>query len=61
MRGERVTYKLNHVVWHSRFGDVVIPDQVVERMWAWDQISMPVPAILQDGRVEMISLKETDA
>ena len=56
-----MTYKLNHVVWHSRFGDVVIPDQVVERMWAWDQISMPVPAILQDGRVEMISLKETDA
>jgi len=27
-----MTYKLNHVVWHSRYGDVVIPDQVVERI-----------------------------
>jgi len=56
-----VTYKLNHVVWHSRFGDVVIPDQVVERMSARDAVRMPVPAILQDGRVELISLEETDA
>jgi len=57
-----MTYKLNHVVWHSRYGDVVIPDQVVERMWAWDGVGMPVPAILVcDGRVEMISLEETDA
>jgi hypothetical protein len=56
-----MTYKLEYMVWHVTHGDVMIPDQVVERMALWDQVGMPVPAITEWGKVVEIYLMETDA
>lgn len=56
-----LSYGCGHVVWHLRLGEVMIPDQVVERMHLWDETGMPVPAITADGQVVEISLSETDA
>ena len=56
-----MTYKLDYGVWHWHLGRVVLPDQVVAHMSFWDEADMPVPAILEDGRVVEISLEDTDA